>query len=93
MTRMTRGESAKRAAAYDTVMAKAQSTGSTYYYPVDIQDQEFFPESIKFTVYKRESASLTEVYKDVMGAWNSVVDEKTLNMRGDWMRGEQSTAK
>ena len=86
MTRMTRGESAKRAAAYDTVM-------SSLHYPVDIQDQEFFPESIKFTVYKRESASLTEVYKDVMGAWNSLVDEKTLNMRGDWMRGEQSTAK
>ncbi len=44
---------------------KQQFTGSTYYYPVDIQDQEFFPESIKFTVYKRESASLDAVYKDV----------------------------
>jgi hypothetical protein len=47
---------------------KQQFTGSTYYYPVDIQDQEFFPESIKFTVYKRESASLDAVYKDVMDA-------------------------
>ena len=47
---------------------KQQFTGSTYYYPVDIQDQEFFPESIKFTVYKRESASLDAVYKDTMNA-------------------------
>jgi hypothetical protein len=47
---------------------KQQFKGSTYHYPVDIQDQEFFPESIKFTVYKRESASLDAVYKDVMNA-------------------------
>lgn len=45
-----------------------QFKGSTYYYPVDIQDQDFFPESIKFTVYKRESASLDAVYKDAMNA-------------------------
>ena len=73
--------------------SKHQSVGSTYYYPVDIQDQDFFPESIKFTVYKRDSADLDTVYRDAMGAWNGLVDKTTSNMRGDWMRGEQSTAK
>ena len=67
MTRMTRGESAKKAAAYDADMAKAQKrerqkvTNETLIYPIDSAGDEFYPESIKFTIYKRHGASLEKI--------------------------------
>jgi hypothetical protein len=40
-------------------------------YPIDMDGQSFYPESIKFTVYKRESATLEAVEKATLTAWKN----------------------
>ena len=46
-------------------------------YPIDMDGQSFYPESIKFTVYKRESASLEAVKKATLTAWKEFGEGKT----------------
>jgi hypothetical protein len=41
-------------------------------YPIDMDGQSFYPESIKFTVYKRESASLEASAVTVKNQWNEL---------------------
>ena len=40
---------------------KGAVTQETLRYPLDLESQPFYPESIKFTVYRRHGASLKQI--------------------------------
>jgi len=48
----------------------ASSGQPTLIYPLDLKEQSFYPESIKFTVYKRQSSSFKKVMKAFEDAWD-----------------------
>ena len=46
----------------------------TLHYPVDFEGQPFYPESIKFTVYKRHGASLKKIQQKVGDLANTLTN-------------------
>jgi len=62
---------------------KGAVSGQTLYYPLDLNSQSFYPESIKFTVYERHGASLAAIKQTISdlattasNAFNNIPDEK-----------------
>ena len=62
-------------------MAEAQKrerqkvTNETLIYPIDSAGDEFYPESIKFTIYKRHGASLEKIQNE-LGELGNIIGEK-----------------
>ena len=54
---------------------KKQGPVDTLVYPLDVGTQQFYPESIKFTVYERESASMEAVQAEMKKAWKKLGTE------------------
>ena len=57
-------------------------------YPVDVGTHEFYPEAIKFTPYKRHSASLENVLTAMEGAWAEFGDLTSKTISKHKVEGE-----
>ena len=60
---MYRAAGKSKIATETSITDKSPGYGKTLVYPFEMDQQSFYPESIKFTVYKRQSASLAKVAK------------------------------
>ena len=60
-----------------------QGPVDTLVYPLDVGTQQFYPESIKFTVYERQSSSLDEVEKAFKQAGGEMIDRWLKIYEGD----------
>ena len=65
------------------VPGPVERTPVTLTYPLDIKAQSFYPEAIKFTPYKRHTASLEKVQEAMKGAWEKFGDLTTKKIHQD----------
>ena len=70
-----------------------QGPVDTLVYPLDVGTQQFYPESIKFTVYERQSSSMKEVEKAFKQAGGEMIDKWLGIYNGDKAAKQTEDAK